>query len=210
MNMKSGNYLDALSICNAALQTDVGGERLDLQRRILYFKGLTQVAMNSLTEARRSADELKRQIDRGLNRKEIRYFYHLIGMIELARNNFPQATSYFNQAIFLLPHQYYRHPWIVGNDRALFLDSLAQVYYRSGDLDEAQEEFGKIQVLTVGRLDYGDIYAKSYYWLGKIFQQKDWRQLAKDNYQKFLDLWRGADAGIPEVDDARRQLATLN
>ena len=209
MNMKSGNYEEALEICNAALQTDVGGERLDLQRRVLFFKGLTQVAMNSLTEARRSADELKRQIDRGLNRKEIRYFYHLIGMIELARGNFPQAISYFNQAIFLLPHQYYRHPWIVGNDRALFLDSLAQAYFRSGDLDEAQEEFGKIQVLTVGRLDYGDIYAKSYYWLGKIFEQKKWRQLAKDNYQKFLDLWRDADAGIPEVEDARRGLATL-
>jgi serine/threonine protein kinase/Flp pilus assembly protein TadD len=209
MNMKSGNYQEALNICNVALQTDMGGERLDLQRRVLYFKGLTQVAMNSLTEARRSADELKRQIDRGLNRKEMRYFYHLIGMIELARGNFPQAISYFNQAIFLLPNQYYRHPWIVGNDRALFLDSLAQAYYKSGDLDEAQEEFGKIQVLTVGRLDYGDIYAMSYYWLGKIFEQKDWRQLAKDNYQKFLDLWRDADAGIPEVNDARRGLTTL-
>ena len=209
ITMKSGRYQEALNVCNDALQTDVGGERLDLQRRVLYFKGLVQVAMNALTEARRTADELKRQIDTGLNRKEIRYFNHLIGMIELERKNYPQAIKYLDQAISLLPHQYYRHPWLVGNDRALFFDSLAQAYFRSGDLDEAQEEYGKIQALTIGRLDYGDIYAKSYYWLGKINDQRGWGQLAKDNYQSFLDLWRDAIEDMTEVEDARRRLARL-
>jgi len=209
INMKSGRYQEALNVCDNALQTDVGGERLDLKRRVLYFKGLVQVTMNALAEARRTADELKRQIDTGLNRKEIRCFYHLIGMIELERKNYPQAIKYLDQAISLLPYQYYRHPWIVGNDRALFIDSLAQAYFRSGDLDEAQEEYGKIQALTIGRLDYGDIYAKSYYWLGKINDQRGWRQLAKDNYQSFLDLWRDAEEGTAEVEDARRRLARL-
>jgi serine/threonine protein kinase/Flp pilus assembly protein TadD len=209
INMKSGHYQEALDVCNDALQTDVGGERLDLQRRVLYFKGLVQVAMNALVEARRTADELKRQIDAGLNRKEIRYFYHLIGMIELARKNYPQAIKYLDQAISLLPYQYYRHPWLVGNDRALFFDSLATAYFRSGDLDEAQEEYGKIQALTIGRLDYGDVYAKSYYWLGKINEQRGWGQLTKDNYQRFLDLWRDAEEGLTEVEDARRRLARL-
>jgi serine/threonine protein kinase/Flp pilus assembly protein TadD len=209
INMKSGRYQEALNVCNDALQTDVGGERLDLKRRVLYFKGLVQVAMNALAEARRTANELKRQIDTGLNRKEIRYFYHLIGMIELERKNYPQAIKYLDQAISLLPYQYYRHPWIVGNDRALFIDSLAQAYLRSGDLDEAQEEYGKIQALTIGRLDYGDIYAKSYYWLGKINDRRGWGQLAKDNYQSFLDLWRDAEEGMSEVEDARRRLARL-
>ncbi len=209
LHMRTGNHQEALRICNAALQTDVEGVRLDLKRRVLYLKGLVEVAMNSLGDARRTADELRIQIGRGLNQKEVRFYYHLTGMIEMARNNFNQAIDFLSEAISLLPHQYYRHPWLVGNDRGLFLDSLAQAYYKAGNFDEAQEEYGKIHPLTAGRFDYGDIYAKSYYILGKIYEQRGWDQLAKQNYQRFLDLWRNADPKIPEIEDARTRLAAL-
>jgi len=165
--------------------------------------------MNSLADARKTAAALRQSIEGGLNQKEIRYFYHLAGMIQLAIDRFPQAIENFNQAISLLPHQYYRHPWIVGNDRAMFLDSLAFAYSRSGNQDEASEEYGKIHPLTLGRLDYGDIYAKSYCCLAKIFEQKGWGQLAKQNYQRFLALWQNADPGIPELEDARTRLTSL-
>ncbi len=209
LNMRAGNHQEALRICNTALQTDIQGVRLDLQRRVLYFKGLVEVAMNALGDARKTAAELRRQIERGLNRKEIRYYYHLGGMIEMANDNFNRAIEFFGEAISLLPHQYYRHPWLVGNDRGLFLDSLAQAYYGAENFDEAQEEFGKIYPLTAGRFEYGDIFAKSYYMLGKIYEQRGWNQLARQNYQRFLDLWKNADPGFPELDDARTRLATL-
>ncbi len=209
MFMKQGKYEDALNVCNNALQIDMDGVRIDLQRRVLYFKGLVQVAMNLVADAQKTADALRQSIEPGLNQKEIRYFYHLEGMIQLASDRIPQAIDYFNQAIALLPHQYYRHPWIVGNDRGLFLDSLALAYFKSGNLDEASEEYGKIHTLTLARLDYGDIYAKSYYWLGQIFEQKSWDELAKRNYQRFLSLWQNADPGNPELEDARTRLTSL-
>jgi predicted hydrocarbon binding protein len=73
----------------------------------------------------------------------------------------------------------------------------------------AAEEYEKIISLTTGRLYYGDIYAKSFYMLGKIYEQKDFQGKAIEHYEKFLDLWKDADPGIAEVEDARERLAGM-
>jgi tetratricopeptide (TPR) repeat protein len=82
-------------------------------------------------------------------------------------------------------------------------------YYRAGDLDNALKEYERITSLTTGRRFHGDIYAKSFYMLGKIYEQQDKRGKAIENYEKFLDLWKNADPGIAEVDDAKKRLAAL-
>jgi len=95
------------------------------------------------------------------------------------------------------------------NDHALFIDSLASAHYKIGNIEKAREEYEKIVILTTGRIYYGDIYVKSFYMLGKIYQQKDWKGKALENYEKFLNLWKDADPGIPELTDAKKQLTSL-
>ena len=94
-------------------------------------------------------------------------------------------------------------------DRALFLWSLADAYFRSGDLENAQKHYEKITKLTSGRLWDGYLYAKSFYMLGKIAEQKSWPGKAIEHYEKFLDLWKEADPGQPEVEDAKKRLVAL-
>jgi len=45
--------------------------------------------------------------------------------------------------------------------------------------------------------------------LGKICEGQGDMTKAIEHYQKFLDLWKDADPGIVEVEDARKRLARL-
>ena len=160
--------------------------------------------MKSLDEAHQTANELGGLMNKGLNRNLVRLKYHLDGMIELEKNNYSRAAEFFKKANDLLPCQY------EDNDRhGLFIEPQALAYYKSGDLDKAKEEYERITFLTTGRIYYDDIYARSFYMLGKIHEQQGDTAEAIKQYEKFLDLWKDADPGIVEVEDARKRLAGL-
>jgi tetratricopeptide (TPR) repeat protein len=210
IHLKLGGPKEALEEYKKAWDSAVEGGRLDWQRAVLLFRGLTYLEMKEIDEAQKAADELKEMIEKGINRKYIRYYHHLVGNIELKRENFPKAIEYFKEAMSLLPSQFAPpSQWRLGDDHALFIDSLALTYYKAGDLDKAREEYEKIISLTTGRLSFGDIYATSFYMLGKIYEQKSWKGKAIEHYEKFLDLWKDADPGIPEVEDAKKRLEAL-
>jgi cytochrome c-type biogenesis protein CcmH/NrfG len=87
---------------------------------------------------------------------------------------------------------------------------MGTAFYKSGDLNSASLEYEKIVSLGIGRLDYGDVYARSYYRLGIIAEQQGKKAEAVEHYRKFLELWKNADPGRPEVEDARRRLAAFS
>jgi serine/threonine protein kinase/Flp pilus assembly protein TadD len=188
-------YEEALAI---ARETDL----LGVERSSLHLKGLVLLEMNSMAEAQKTANELKTLIEEGLNEKIIRLYYHLAGRIALKKKNYPQAIEQFQKAISLVPFGPTRM-------HAGFVDSLAVAYFESGDLEKAMSEYERITKLTVGRRGLGSIYAKNFYMLGKIYEQQGNTSKAIENYDKFLDLWKEADPGIAEVEDAKVRLSGL-
>jgi serine/threonine protein kinase/Tfp pilus assembly protein PilF len=196
---------EALKECDWLWDKALQEENFHLQRMALHYKGLIYLNMKSINEAESVAEELRDLIENGINKKKIRVYHHLMGMIELEKENLPEAIDYFKTANSLLPHQY----GFEDNENALFYDSLALAYLKAGDLAKAQEECEKITALTVGRLNFGKIHAKSFYMLGKIYEQKGDTAKAIEHYEKFLNLWKDADPGIAEVEDARKRLAGL-
>jgi serine/threonine protein kinase/Tfp pilus assembly protein PilF len=202
---------EALREFNKAWEIGEERARQELQRLALHYKGLAYLQMRSRTRALRTAEELKTAIEEGAVQKDIRRYHHLMGMIELDRKKYPEAIEHLEQALALLPYE--SAVWTEGhvsNNHALYLDSLALAYYRSGDLEKAAEYYEKIADLTTGRFYFGAIYAKSFYRLGRIYQQLGDKIKAEENYNKFLALWFNADANMSEVGDAQRRLSGLN
>ncbi len=97
---------------------------------------------------------------------------------------------------------------------------LSRSYYEIGKYDKAVEAVRRLQsihsnfshwdvdapVYLVERAIY---FSKSFYLLGKIYEKKGDNELAIQNYEKFLDLWKDADEDLPDLIDAKKRLAKL-
>jgi tetratricopeptide (TPR) repeat protein/tRNA A-37 threonylcarbamoyl transferase component Bud32 len=204
IDFRLGNPEKALKGIEAALKGWMELDDLASQRFALPWKGILYLEMRQIGEAQKTAVELKDLIQKGLNKKAMRYSYWLEGMIDLKKANFSKAIESLKKAMSLLSSQA-----VIVDEHANFYDALAAAYYKAGDLEKAKAEYEKIAALTTGRTAYGDIYAKSFYMLGKIAEQQGQKARAVEHYQKFLDLWKDADPGFPEIGDARQRLAVL-
>jgi len=181
-----------------------GRQNRDFRMWALLAKSLVLSKMESFNEAEKVALTLKSVIEEGIKEKEIRLYYLVLGMIELERANLSEAVELLQDALSLLPAQSE-----ASSDQALYIYPLASAYYANRDLDRAREEFTKITLLTLGREGYGNLYAKSFYMLGKIYEEQGNSLKAIEHYEKFLDLWKDADPGIAEVEDAMKRVAGL-
>jgi len=202
IDLKTGDLQEALEDCDNAVDYALKAEDGARQRRALHLKGLAYVRMNATDEALKTADELRALIRDSHNPKNMHFFHHLVGMVKLEQKNFAGATESFKEALSLQTSDQ-------RNKRAGYIESLAMAYYASGNIDKAQAEYERIVSSSSGRLNFGDVYARSFYELGKIYEQKEWKGKAIEHYEKFLDLWKDADPGFPEVEDAKKRLADL-
>jgi tetratricopeptide (TPR) repeat protein len=199
---RSGHPESALQELDKAWTSAVADESFGDQRNILLDQGLAHLEMKSISQAQAVAARLKAAVDLAPNKKLIWYSHYLTGMIELEKKNYSKAVELFNLGLPLLNADSGTH--------FLFADAMGTAFNRLGDLDSARREYEKIVSLGVSRLSYGDIYAKAYYQLGKISEQQGKTAEAAERYRKFLDLWKDADPGLPEVEDARKRLAAIS
>jgi len=170
----------------------------------LHLSGLASLGMGQIEEAKRISEQLRQSIERASFPNEMRRCDHLMGHIALAEGRPDEAVHFFEHAVSLLPSQR-----VNLDEQAFYKNSLAAAYYQNGTWSRALEAYQGIVSLTTGRLQWGDIYARSTYWLAKICQRTDNRAAAVAHFENFLELWKNADPRLPEVEDAKKQLQNL-
>ena len=87
---------------------------------------------------------------------------------------------------------------------------LAKAYLQAGRLGEAVA----ILETALARYDVSmafnaSLAVKGHYLLGLAYEKSGWTAKAIDQYQEFLEIWKDADPGIPEIEEARRSLTNL-
>jgi tetratricopeptide (TPR) repeat protein len=205
--LESGNLKEAWRIFENAWRRDIEGkEATGREQTYSFWKVFLSLKMDDLEQAREAAQANKSFLEKATNKKYAqRLDAYPQGMIALKEKKFDEAIVNFKKVLSL---SRYQHRWD-RDGHAEPMWGLAMAYYDSGDLDSAQQEFENITALTTGRGKFGNLYAKSFYMLGKIFEKKDWKGKAIENYEMFLELWKDADPGLVEVEDSKKRLANL-
>jgi serine/threonine protein kinase/Flp pilus assembly protein TadD len=203
--LKTSQPGEALKELEGLLKSAMEEQSISGRVRALHAEGVAYTQMKSFESARRIADEIRALIPLWMQKKLLRYHDHLMGMIEYAQGDYSRSVSFLSRAEQSLYAPEDNFPRI----QPFFLFTLARAYYKTNNFQKAQESFEKIHSLHYGRIDDGDYYALSLYWLGKISDQRSQRAKAVEHYEKFLHLWKDADPGIPEVENAKSRLAEL-
>jgi serine/threonine-protein kinase len=203
--IEMGMMKEALEALNSALKVI---EELKINTDLINpAKVSVYSALGEFDKAVVAAEEHERQYiaegriieERGLIKNK-KYTQTEFGKIELAKGNYEEAVRLLEEAMSWSPNilvkRLHRH--------------LALAYYSAGMLEKALDAY--TQIAESRRWDYdliGYITAKSYYMMGKISEELKNKSAAIEHYEKFLTLWKDADPGIAEVDDARKRLAGL-
>jgi len=204
---KAGDFLGAMSSCETSLRYAREAGAGIFEAEALFRRGVIQGQQGKLQAASQSAEVLRRNIESYPVKKRIRFYDGLLGLIALKQKDSARAREHLQKALFLTPIEI---GYCLGY-RTEFLDWLAEANELAGRWEEAQKNYEEILSLKTSFWLPGNalIFARSHYKLAKVLERLGDKAGAAAKYRKFLDLWKDADPGLPEVEDAKKRLSAL-
>lgn len=90
-----------------------------------------------------------------------------------------------------------------------YLYHAAMLHIEKGDYKQAIQLADEMQAPSVGGNAYWFVFPRGYYVRGLSYEAMGKLDKAKENYKSLLDLWKNADATIPELIDTRKRLSSI-
>jgi len=149
-----------------------------------------------ISQAESVAASLKRDIDPG-DQIPMRRYWVAVGAIELAKGNPSSAIAHLERGLVGAPAR--SNPWRV---------LLAKAYLET---DRRGEAVGVLERVVSSYVATSDpiMVVKAHYFLGLAYEKSGWRDKAIQQYEEFLEVFKDADPGIAEIEDARARLVRL-
>ena len=79
----------------------------------------------------------------------------------------------------------------------------------NSELDKAIAEYERLITFDPRGEERLLIHPKYHYRVAKLYEEKGWPGRAIEEYEKFIEICKDADPGMPEVEDARKRLSDL-
>jgi tetratricopeptide (TPR) repeat protein len=175
-----------------------------------FSLGLVDLREGQIEKAKSRLSEMKSLLPEVTPNYEerIKYQYGLLqGEILLAEGSYERAATVLEEAS---PRGKPPRIWFIIRYNIPFLkDVLARAYLQVGEVDKAIAEYERLITFDPNRRERLLIHPRYHFRLAILYEQKGWEGKAIEHYEKFLDLWKDADPGIAEVEDAKKRLAGL-
>ena len=199
---EQGDYGECRNTCAKFVELrDTSTTRL----KAWHISGLAEARADEIAGAEDKVEKMRQLIEsRNLQQNAKRDYLHLAGIISLEKGDYEAAVDIFQEVCSSLGFQNSTY-----DNHAFYIDSLAHAFYLHKDIEQAEKRYVEILNLTTGRLRWGAVYVRSHYWLGKIAQENGRLAEAEQNFKTFLSLWENADSNLPEIADAKNQLAVI-
>jgi tetratricopeptide (TPR) repeat protein len=168
-----------------------------------------QLKNGNRTAAYRLMEELKKDVY-GKQPNWQTIFDYSLGILAFEEGDFQTASGHYKKALAIqYPNRAPQFAYAV---------SLLQ----SGRLTQGIHEMERASwwtpistpVLSLNYLPLGVLWpvnsARAHYWLGVAYEQTGNSERARQEYRKFLEIWKLADVETPELKDARARLGKLD
>ncbi len=164
--------------------------------RNLFLKGLANINIGNLTTSKINTEEIKKIMGTTLFQKEVSRLYFLLrGLIDKAEGHYPNAIINLIEASRVISCERGMSDEFNAISAYIFYE-LGYVNFLSNNMTESEKWFMKLGNLSLERYYFGDLYVKSLYYLGNIYEKTGQDKKAGKMYSRFIQLWEKGDESI--------------
>jgi len=129
--------------------------------------------------------------------------------ILLAEGKAEEAITVMEKELVLTIPAINNRPLYTQHNMPIEQDVLARAHQKTGNIDKAIEAYLKLLTFDPASQDRRLRIPVYHCRLARLYEEKGEKDKAVAQYRIFLDLWKDADPGIPECEDARKRLAAI-